>query len=195
MFTQSEFENTIAELVDSSDAERNKTYERMREFASEQPDQFKQFLSEFPLNDHSALFEVYEALGNNGEIFDQLIISEVERLLNASSNSTTRNYPSLALGGFYTVTDSKTKRKIQNTILEYYDSEFINTRRSVISLIVGSNLFIDDNNKASSLLLNKVRELTADSDWRVRVLASEFLDQKVSIADTIRAKLFAPYSW
>lgn len=189
MTTSTEFEKISIALAKSSDQERSEIYKHIRKLAVEHPEKFRSLLSEFPLNEDSALFEIFEALGENCIEFTTLIISEINRLLEASKNPDTRVYPFIALGGFHKVNDPQVRREIESNVLGYTESNFINTRRTVI------NLIIDQKYENSILLREKMEKLSNDSDWKVRVLARKYLNKKQSLVDQVKTKFSDPMFW
>jgi hypothetical protein len=147
------------------------------ELASRNPRDFRQFLEVIPTGrvPENTLFELYEALFTERDKFQGLLLSELDRLLRlADQAGDPRGVLSGVKAFFFCVTDkgSEFERKVADRLIESLHSHSPAVRANCMDLLAE---FIA---KYSHIFEWIQRALVDDSDWRVREVAYEILDDE-----------------
>lgn len=176
-----QIERLLALLQEPFGEKRNRVYAELLELATAQPERFAALVRQFPLDQHSSLFELYEVLGADADQFADFLVEEAHRLLSALEDPANKSYPHRALQGFYTIESDAVRERIQHVMLRHARSDSVHTKRSIAFLLPE---YADEWMPEVQAVFER---FSKDKDWRVRVLAQQALN--LNQGDPLNANL------
>lgn len=202
MSVENKFENYFEKLTDSYDldeAVQKKLFQEFREYALQHRNSFLSVFSAIPTSDDRLLSEVYEALSQDLENWQDFFINEFKRLFSAAEETENpegelNNLLSLDIWG--DKKDSPFSKKIRNILVDKIERSRNNRVRRIAVSLLGSFTFFNNDRE-----IRLLEELKTDRDWRTRFLAGQALNdvnssaptEGIAFLDIIRNKLFNAY--
>jgi len=167
---------------------------KILELGRKERDQFVLAVRRIPADEIESLHDIYEALSFDAEAWADFYISEVDRLLDLARAEAEPARILAPLNEYYLLTFDEDLVELQGALLQKFyencDDENTAIRRKCVVLLG------DFAGRKDFKPLNKLERLArSDSDWRVRYLAWEALDdiypkqaQRVKLPFWIRLK-------
>ncbi len=190
-----ELEDTYKEICSATDKNRAEIYQRFSDISRKNYNNLGRFLKSIKLNNDACIFEIYEALSEECDVFAELFDSELERLLILAQNEPNNRYIYTAIDAYSFISDSNNKYLV-NQILQKFKSSSNSQHAQIrrISVWMLGEFSDETDNDIINILSNK---LSYDPDWQVRFMASECLKDidsnnlkyKLSMKDKFRVFL------